>query len=115
MSSVDRHSRCRRRHHRRCPRRGCLRRHCGRAVVSVPLTRRAPVRSADGRQGSAAAPLPFLDAARLRCGSACHRIPGESVQHAAHIVCTVTAPILSSAPGVIHSSSPWSATRELQR
>ena len=64
------------------------------------------MRSADGQTGSAAAPLPLLGAARLRCGSACHRMPAKSVRHAAYNVVTVTAPIGSSTPGVIHSSSP---------
>jgi hypothetical protein len=70
-------SRCRRRRHRRCTRRGRLRRHCGRLVVNVPQTRRAPVKSRKGPPGSAAAPLPLPDVTRLRCGSACLRIPGD--------------------------------------
>jgi hypothetical protein len=59
---------------------------CRNPPITREVRRRMP--------GSAAAPLPLLDAARLRCGSACLRIPGEPVQHAAHnVVVRVTAPI----------------------
>jgi hypothetical protein len=67
-----------------------------------------------GPQCCRAASAPRRCAPDKRCGSTCHRIPGKSVQHAAHNVVTVTAPIGSS-PRVIHSSSPWSATRHLHR
>ena len=38
---------------------------------------------------------------------------GNAMRHTARNVVTVTAPIGKSAPGVIHSSSPWSVTRRL--
>ncbi len=91
--SVDRRSRCRRRRHRRCPRRDRPRRHRGGSLVNVPHVAEHPPDPQTG--GQAVLPRRFRSSALRACGAGrlANGIPGQHTQYAARNIVTVTAPI----------------------
>jgi len=95
---VDRHAICTRWRHRRCGRDGLdLVRAGGLIRAMVPAQESRPAPSTGTRQTSCA-PLPLLDASRLRCGSACHQTLARHGVLADHVappnVCIVMSSLL---------------------
>ena len=109
-SPVDRHAICTRRRHWRCRCGGAHPVRAGGLIGAMtPPTKRFIMRLSGVAQREAAAPLPLLGAARLRCGSACHRTPhlgkdldGQGSAQRVHGDVSLPWPVAK----VIHSSSP---------